>query len=742
MSDIVLLGRSDFLKNKIFSLFYNDDIIYSDDLFGNIKCSYSFKGKFFNIINFPKIFSLVSFDESSNLSKNLCKLLMDNNVSLILNVVDFKDLNNDLYLTVQILEQFNVPVILLVVNSNCSDNDNYIFDKLSDFLSCDLLLFDFSDKNFLFLKNYIFDFLSFKIKNLSYKNYSFFFKTSYVDSFLKKMILNVISNINVFFDCNLSFGILIRILEGDSFFRRKFDFLNIVFIKKFFFNLTGCQIDVYIAQSRHSFIARLLELLKSKKDISRVTLFLDNILLNRVLALPVFFFIVYIMFVFAVDIGSFFKDFFDFFGQSILVEGCKEFLIFHEFSYWFVYFVSEGFFCGFVMVLSFIPILVCMFGFLSILEFSGYVPRTVFVIDKLMRVIGLPSKSFVPMIIGFGCNVPAILSTRGFDNKGEKILTIIMTPFVSCNARLAIYIVFVSVFYGQGGGDVIFFLYLIGILVAIFTGLIFKFFFLKDESQFIVNFPCYKFPQFNLIFNYVFYNLKSFLLKAGSIIIPVSIFISMLGMLSKDFNFAFFDSYFKKSVVVFHPMGIKNDNWPAVVALASGVIAKEVIIGTLDALYRNEMSLSSKFESKDVTNLSLLVKFYSNLSYNFFSIDSSVFVSMDLYNFSLVDKDISKIMYKKFGGPIEAFSYLLFILLYFPCVSVVATIYKELNGYWAIFSIIWCTFISYSVSVFFYQVVTFSDHIIYSLNCIFLLFFVFLFLFFCFRFYFYKFIYV
>ncbi|HFL8824298.1 MAG TPA: ferrous iron transport protein B [Candidatus Azoamicus sp. OHIO1] len=742
MGNIVLIGKDSFSKNGVFDFFMDNGGLFVDS--SSIQClSYNLLEKIFYITNLPECLSLVSVCDTNDSSKLISSFLLNNDINLILNVIDVKNLNSELYLTLQLIEQFDIPIVIVLTNFSRIDVSRFDLIKLSNILRCNFFLFDFTKENFFLLKKNIIEIVSTKISE-SYRAISVYNrhkKISYFSDSFNFLIFKILDNLKENVKYAFNKGSLIRILEGDFFLKSQFDLININFIRKIFFNLTGDQIDVYVAKSRHAFIFKILGLLKGKNISNKISIILDNFFLNRVFALPLFFLVIYIMFVFTIDVGSFLKDFFDFFGQAILIEGVKELMIYFCFPYWMISIFSNGFFSGLNMVLSFIPVLTCMFFFLSLLEHSGYVPRAAFIIDKLMRIIGLPSKSFVPMIIGFGCNVPAILSTRNFNNRGEKVLTIIMTPFISCNARLAIYTVFVSVFYGTGGGNVIFFLYLIGILVAVFTGLIVKRFFFKGESKLIIEFPLYRFPRFNIVLGYVFSNLRNFLSKAGSIIIPISIFISFIGLIEKNLSFIYFDSVIKKTVVFFKPMGIKDENWPAIIALTSGVISKEVMIGTLDALYRYEIKKNCDDIVNNDTSLSLLMKIHASSFVNLLSVRSSIDSYNNIINASYVDKDVSKIMYRKFGGPIEAFSYLLFVLLYFPCIPVIATISKELDKYWACFSIIWCTVVSYSVSVLFYQIITFDEHSIYSLECIFIIFFVFILLFSCLKFYFNKYLY-
>ena len=235
-----------------------------------------------------------------------------------------------------------------------------------------------------------------------------------------------------------------------------------------------------------------------------------------------------------------------------------------------------------------------MFLFLAFLEDSGYMARAAFVIDRLMRALGLPGKSFVPMIVGFGCNVPSVMATRTLDNKRDRILTIMMSPFMSCGARLAIYAVFTAAFFPVGGQNVVFALYLIGIAMAMITGLLLRRTILRGEpSGLVLELPAYHVPYLKTLCLNAWQRLRSFVYRAGKLIVPICMLIGFLNVINVDgtLNSGAGDthsllSYVGQSVTpIFAPMGIHQDNWPATVGLVTGILAKEVVVGTLNSLY-------------------------------------------------------------------------------------------------------------------------------------------------------------
>lgn len=243
---------------------------------------------------------------------------------------------------------------------------------------------------------------------------------------------------------------------------------------------------------------------------------------------------------------------------------------------------------------------------------------------------------------------------------------------MSCGARLAIYALFVSAFFPVGGQNVIFGLYLIGIAVALMTGFVLRTTVLQGEgSSLIIELPPYRWPRIGALWQSTWRRLKHFILKAGSLIVPLCAVIALLGVVQdKTGTNNLLAAAGRTLTPVFAPMGIKDDNWPATVGLMTGVLAKEVVVGTLNALYTAEEARSQNPAEKGAVG----------------------------------------VMVNRFGSSAAAFSYLLFVLLYFPCVSVVATIARELNRSWAVFSVVWTTGIAYVTAVLFYQCAILSEN--------------------------------
>ncbi len=302
--------------------------------------------------------------------------------------------------------------------------------------------------------------------------------------------------------------------------------------------------------------------------------------------------------------------------------------------------IVNGIFEGVGSVLSFLPIIVTMFFFLSILEDSGYIARVAFFMDKILRKIGLSGRSIVPMLIGFGCTVPAVMSTRTLPSERDRKMTILLTPFMSCTAKLPIYAFFVNAFFPGKGGFIMTGLYIVGILVGIFVAFIYKKTFFKGEAvPFVMELPNYRMPGARNVIQLLWQKSKDFLEKAFSVILIATIVVWFLQ--SFDFHLNMVDDSHESIlaaisgilVPIFAPLGLGD--WRIITSLVSGFIAKESVVSVLEVLYGDQGGVSAVMTS------------------------------------------------------LAAASLLVFSLLYTPCVAAVATVKRELGKKWALFMVIW-----------------------------------------------------
>ncbi|PPK45939.1 ferrous iron transport protein B [Clostridium algidicarnis] len=365
---------------------------------------------------------------------------------------------------------------------------------------------------------------------------------------------------------------------------------------------------------------------------------IDKVILNPFLAYLIFIGIMFLIFKVTFNwIGQPLSDMLDNFVSnsfSPFIEGLLE-----SSSPWFSSLIVEGIIAGVGSVIVFIPIILTLFFCISILEDSGYMARVAFIMDKLMRKMGLSGKAFIPFVIGFGCSVPAIMSARTLESEKDRKLTALLVPLMSCNARLPVYAVFASAFFPKNADILVLSLYLLGIVMAFLLGILFKnTIFKKDEEPFIIELPEYKLPEAKNLLRHTWDKGKGFAKKAGTIIFAMSV---VIWVLSK-FSFGGYTETISESLLasigsviapLLRPLGFGN--WEAAVSLLTGFVAKESVVSTMGVIYGDQLS--------------------AILPLHFTSI--------------------------------AAISFLVFVLLYTPCVAVIATLKKEYGHKMAIFSI-------------------------------------------------------
>lgn len=448
---------------------------------------------------------------------------------------------------------------------------------------------------------------------------------------------------------------------------------------------------------------------------------IDQLVLNRYAAFPIFLGVMYLMFLFSINIGSAFIDLFDLLGAALFVELPRQALTSIGAPDWLSAFIADGVGGGVQLVATFIPVIGALFLFLSALESTGYMARIAFIVDRALRGLGLPGKAFVPLVVGFGCNIPSVMATRALDSEPDRILTTLMAPYMSCGARLTVYALFAAAFFPTNGQNVVFALYLLGIVVAVLTALAVKRHLLpQQESAFVLEMPPYHLPVLRNMLIQTWQRLKGFVLRAGKAIVVVVIALNMLNSLGTDGSFGNQDS--EKSVLsaigkqitpLFAPMGIEADNWPATVGIFTGIFAKEVVVGTLDALY-------APADGDEDSSISELVsEAFASVPANLADLGGALLDPLgldlgDLNNLQAqaenqeVQINTITAMQSLFDGQAGAFAYLLFILLYIPCVATIGAIYKEVGAFWANFSVLWSVSVAYALAVIAYQVAQLS----------------------------------
>lgn len=488
----------------------------------------------------------------------------------------------------------------------------------------------------------------------------------------------------------------------------------------------GEDLDIALASARYTTIDTLAENVIRKVHLSdkSLTQRLDKIALGKLSGIPVFLLIMFFMFVIAINFGSAFIDFFDIAFGTIFVEGTQHVLHNLHAPTWLISILSNGLGAGIQTVATFIPVIAAMFLCLSFLEDSGYLARAAMVVDRGMRAIGLPGKAFVPMLVGFGCNVPAIMGTRTLENNRDRLMSIMMIPYISCGARLPVYALFAAIFFPSNGGFVVYMLYLLGIAVAIITGLMLKHSLLKGpNTPFIMELPPYHLPTLKGLLLLTWDKLKGFILRAGKAIIIMVMLLSVLNSVGTDGSFGHENS--DKSVLAavgkgispaFSPMGVTQENWPATVGIFTGLFAKEAVIGTLNALYAQMNPLETPDEEAPYDFWQGIHAALATIPANLSDVMHNLTDPLG-FNQKLADGDLSTIqedneidnnavsqIQSLFVTPQAAIAYLIFILLYTPCTAALGAVYREVGTGWTLTVAFWSFILAWICATGYYQI--------------------------------------
>ncbi len=455
----------------------------------------------------------------------------------------------------------------------------------------------------------------------------------------------------------------------------------------------GSDIESIMADARYAQAAGLTKEVLKKPDLRKMELTekIDKIALNRFLGIPIFLLSMWLVFKLTFDISQPFADWFDSTATGPL-KRIAEFILGNIGSpLWFISLVTDGIIAGVGMVLTFVPIIFAMMFFITFLEGSGYMARAAFVMDRAMHAIGLHGKSFIPMLLGFGCNVPAIYATRTLENPRDKALTALLIPLMSCGARLPVYVLFTGIFFAANAPTVLWSLYVLGITLAVAMGVIFKRTLFKGEApMFIMELPPYRMPSLKSLLIHTWEKGKHFLIKAGTYILAVSILVWFLlnlpwGVENKK------DSFLGQAgqvvAPVFHPLGFGN--WEAASSLITGIIAKEIVVGTMGEIYA-EHQKSSESEQQEPPSVTDDLK---EIGTSFLSASKDAAVNVfSTFGIASIKADeeegqagLKSVIQNSFS-PLSAYAFMVFVLLYMPCVIVAIAMRHEF-GTWKWFGI-------------------------------------------------------
>jgi ferrous iron transporter FeoB len=616
-----------------------------------------------HIVDLPGIYSLSLYSPEEIITRNY---IIDENPELIINIIDSTNLERSLYLTTQLIELEYKIVLALNMSDMLSKKGKSINYKLLE-KEIGLPIIPISASKGTGMDNLI-NKAQEMLSTASYKYPKPKVYSPLVESVLSNIEKELKEN-NIYSKIRFK---AIKIFEKDSLVASELALpkesqKKINMIISSICAPKNMDYEMIIADQRYKYICGICndcinEVRSFKKNVS-LSQKIDNIVSSRFFAIPIFMLIMMIIFFFTFGpVGIYLKSATEHFINIGIGSAATQVLEMFNASQWTKSLVLDAIIGGVGSVISFLPQVLILFSFLSLLEDCGYMARAVFIMDKIFSRIGLSGKAFIPLVMGFGCSVPAILGTRIMENKKVKNLTIFLIPFMSCSAKMPLYLLLASAFFPSHQFIVISAIYLLGLPLAIFTAYMFKDSLFKGENGvFVMELPEYKLPSFKNLRIHVWDRVKDFIERAGTVILSATVVIWFLQSFNTKFEFVENKSDSILSLIgnliapIFSICGFGD--WKAAVSLASGLIAKESIVSTMSVLYSQGGG----------------------------------------------PVELGQILLNVFT-PLSALSFMVFVMLYTPCVAAISAMYKEFKSVrLTIFSVIYQFLIALFVSAFVFQ---------------------------------------
>ena len=685
---------------------------------------YSHSGDVFRLTDLPGIYALDSGNDSNSIDESIAsRAVLTHPADLIINVVDVTSLERSLYMTLQ-LRELGRPMVVVLNKMDALKRERQRIDTklLAEMLGCPV--FTLSANNREQVRRFKEKLHKQLIQGIALKDIELNYGENFEASIQQLVPLFKEQDV-------AARALAIRALENDLMVINglpEADRAEVYKQQK----ECGLDIDLHVADTKYTYLHEQCKKIRcSEGKLSHsFTEKADKIILNKWIGVPFFFAVMYLMFMFSINIGSAFIDFFDIGVGALLVDG-GHYLLDDHLPVWLVTVLVDGIGGGIQTVATFIPVIACLYLFLAVLESSGYMSRAAFVLDKVMQKIGLPGKAFVPLVLGFGCNVPAIMATRTLDQERERKLAASMAPFMSCGARLPVYALFAAAFFPQSGQNIVFALYLLGIVAAVFTGWVLKKTLYPGSSDSLVmEMPDYELPTLQNVLIKTWQKLNRFVLGAGKTIVLVVAILSFLNSVGTDGSFGNQDS--EASVLskaaqvvtpVFAPIGVNQDNWPATVGIITGIFAKEAVVGTLNNLY----TTAGDEEGAEFDLMASLEEAVMSVPENLMGLSFSDPLGIEVGDLSdneavaqqqEVDSSIFGNLNSHFESGSAAFAYLIMILLYTPCVAAMGAYVREFGKKYSYFIAAWTMGLAYGCAAIFYQAANLASHPLSSISWI------------------------
>lgn len=663
------------------------------------EAKFDYRGRSVRLVDLPGTYSLSPYTQEEIIARDY---LVSERPDLIVNVVDATNLERNLYLTMQLLE-LGIPVVMALNVYDEAEAKGYSIDVkgletmlgitvvptsavkkigIGELLDAVVAVADCPDDHEPNQLNYGEDVeqaLELLEKELAGER-------GVLENYPKRWLL-------------------LNLLEGDSHVR---DVVRIdVDAERALHHLKkthGDDIESLMADVRYSLASGLCREVLRKPELRKMELTekIDRVVLNRFLGIPIFLAAMWLVFKLTFDLSSPFADWLDTMTAGPFKRWAEAILGTLGAPDWTVSLVNDGIVSGVGFVLVFVPVIFAMMFFITFLEGSGYMARAAFVMDRAMHAIGLHGKSFIPMLLSFGCNVPGIYATRTLENPRDKALTALLLPLMSCGARLPVYVLFVAVFFPNNSGTVIWSLYVLGIALAMVMGLVFKRTLFRGEApMFIMELPPYRMPSFRSLCIHTWEKGKHFLIKAGTYIMAVSVLVWFLlnlpwGVETKR------DSYLGRTgaavAPVFEPLGFGS--WEAASSLITGVIAKEIVVGTMGEIYAPaQQEVADEPQPTLGEDLKEIVVSFGGAARD--AVTTTLGIAGEE-----AGEESSSLMAAVRGAftPLSSYAFMAFVLLYMPCVIVGIAMRHEFGTWkWTAMAFSYQTVLAYLVALIIYQ---------------------------------------
>lgn len=668
-------------------------------------------GYSFNVTDLPGTYSISEYSPEELFVR---KHLVNDMPDVVVNVVDASNLERNLYLTTQLIDMnIKVVIALNMFDELEKSGDEFDFTMLGQMIGIPIIpTIAAKGKGIDKLLEKIIEVYEEKEQTLRHIHVSY---GEPINSALERIKVEVKKN-PVLTDKYHSQYAAIKLLEKDKAFidevkkmPNRVSILEAAHKERSKLELEFDEkTETIIADAKYGFIKGALKETYKPSDKSKraAKLDIDYYLTHKWFGFPIFFLMMWATFQLTFSLGSYPMDWIDAgvgylsdFIKTALPEGALNDLL------------VDGIIGGVGGVIVFLPNIIILFFCISLMEDTGYMARAAFIMDKLMHKIGLHGKSFIPLLMGFGCNVPAIMATRTLENRKDRILTMLIIPFMSCSARLPVYVLLISAFFPAKQGLVLLSIYIAGIVLSILMALVFKrIFFKKKDIPFVMELPPYRIPTIRSTSNHMWNKSVQYLTKMGTIILGASILIWAMGYFPREVNYSVnYDQQIEtvtsntslseeakqeqvnlllvekeserleKSYIgqmghfiepVISPLGF---DWKIGVSIITGLAAKEIVVGSMGVLYQSDLEA-------DETSVGLQTK-------------------LQQQEFKSGPKKGEKVF-----TPLVALTLMLFVLIYFPCVAVIAAIKREANAKWAVFTMVYTTALAWLVAFGVYQI--------------------------------------